>query len=85
MHAAIFVLIAWNLLGGMAMACIVAAPILIHKKGPTIPKVFLAACFGPAMWSVALLASVTGAVMALRHRMQRGRPLVPPRAPLKGG
>lgn len=78
MHLLLKILVIWALVGGMRPAIIVAGAAFVGGRWKTNRMVAYTIVAGPQTWIFLLVCWMISALMALRHRMQRGKPLVPP-------
>lgn len=81
MHFALRLLTLWCVLGGLIPAAMLGGAIFVASNYSKKTKVAIGLFSGPSMWLFLGFVLIVSQIMALRHRMRRGKPLVPPPAP----
>lgn len=78
MHLFLLILLWWALIGGTIPAVILSKPIFVDGKWTARKILLYTFAVGPQTWAFLFGCWLCGLALALRHRMQRGKNLVPP-------
>lgn len=85
-HHLLLALLLWSYFSGVVASGMLCATIFTSGRLSVPKRICCGVFFGPPMWTILIVGGLVGGFMSLRHRMRRGRPLMPPEsaAPPRG-
>lgn len=81
MHHFVFFILFWAYLGGLIPAAMISAALFGSGRHSLLTQITFGILGGPSVWTVLGGAGLIGLFLGIRHRMSKGRPLVPPPGP----